>query len=58
MEMSRIDARDALQIYKAFVKQTERVVDFLSSARKYSIAFGMNLKHVSLDYDGDDYYYY
>ncbi|CAG8516834.1 3507_t:CDS:2 [Diversispora eburnea] len=48
MEMSKIDARDALQIYKTFVKQTEKVVDFLGAAKGLSIISGMNLKHTLL----------
>ena len=32
--MSRIDAKDALAIYRHFCKQTERVVEYLGVARK------------------------
>ncbi|CAG8441550.1 13522_t:CDS:2 [Ambispora gerdemannii] len=48
VEMSLVDAKDALEIYRTFVKQTELVVDYLSVARKLQSALGMsipNLKH-------------
>ncbi|KAG9295998.1 hypothetical protein G9A89_011850 [Geosiphon pyriformis] len=47
-EMSLIDAKDALEIYRTFVKQTEGVVDYLSVAKKLEAALRMpipNLKH-------------
>ena len=49
-EMSKIDAKDALQIYKKFVKQTEKVVDYLGAAKKIQDRLGIdipNLKHVN-----------
>ena len=47
-EMSKVDAKDALQIYKSFVKQTEKVVDYLGAAKKLPIGIDIpNLKHVS-----------
>ncbi|CAG8551180.1 1530_t:CDS:10 [Ambispora leptoticha] len=48
IEMSLIDAKDALEIYRTFVKQTEGVVDYLSVAKKLQAALQMtipNLKH-------------
>ena len=47
-EMSRYDAERALAIYKAFTKQTNLVVDFLSTARQYENATRLEipkLKH-------------
>lgn len=49
-EMSKIDAKDALQIYKKFVKQTEKVVEYLGAAKKIQNRLGIvipNLKHAS-----------
>ena len=37
-EMSRYDAERALTIYKAFTKQTNQVVEYLSTARMYEHA--------------------
>jgi hypothetical protein len=51
IEMSKIDAKDALQIYKKFVKQTEKVVDYLGAAKKIQDRLGIvipNLKHVNI----------
>jgi len=51
-EMSKIDAKDALQIYKTFCKQTEKVVDYLGAAKKIP-HLGVsipNLKHVCIFY--------
>ncbi|KAF0441550.1 ANTH-domain-containing protein [Gigaspora margarita] len=48
IEMSRVDAKTSLQIYKKYVQQTEKVVDYLSIAKKMRAALGMsvpNLKH-------------
>ncbi|CAG8695842.1 9922_t:CDS:2, partial [Racocetra fulgida] len=48
IEMSRIDAKNSLQIYKKYVQQTEKVVDYLSIAKKMQAALRMsvpNLKH-------------
>ncbi len=48
-EMSKIDAKDALQIYKKFVKLTERVVDYLGAAKKSPIGIDIpDLKHVGI----------
>jgi phosphatidylinositol-binding clathrin assembly protein len=47
-EMSKIDAKNALQIYKTFVKQTEKVVDYLGAAKKIQGRLDVdipNLKH-------------
>ncbi|KAK0342803.1 hypothetical protein LTR94_020878, partial [Friedmanniomyces endolithicus] len=47
-EMSRPDAERAIQIYKAFCKQTDQVVQFLSVARQYEHATRLQipkLKH-------------
>lgn len=49
-EMSRVDAEQALAIYRHFCKQTERVVEFLGVARKLQNLLNIpipNLKHVS-----------
>lgn len=51
IEMSKIDAKDALQIYKKFVKQTEKVVEYLGAAKKIQDRLGIiipNLKHVNI----------
>ncbi|CAG8659449.1 7373_t:CDS:2, partial [Dentiscutata heterogama] len=48
IEMSRINAKTSLQIYKKYVQQTEKVVDFLSIAKRMQAALRMsvpNLKH-------------
>ncbi|GES89187.1 ANTH-domain-containing protein [Rhizophagus clarus] len=60
IEMSKIDAKDALQIYKKFVKQTEKVVDYLGAAKKIQDRLGIvipNLKHAptSLTVSLEDY---
>jgi len=60
IEMSKIDAKDALQIYKKFVKQTEKVVDYLGKAKKIQDRLGIvvpNLKHAptSLTVSLEDY---
>ncbi|KAL6716598.1 hypothetical protein ACLMJK_006165 [Lecanora helva] len=47
-EMSRYDAERALEIYKTFTKQTNYVVEFLSTARQYENATRLEipkLKH-------------
>ncbi|ODN95681.1 hypothetical protein I350_08398 [Cryptococcus amylolentus CBS 6273] len=47
-EMSKIDATDAFQTYKSFISQTDRVVDYLSIARKLNHILNVpvpNLKH-------------
>ncbi|CAI2165465.1 2683_t:CDS:2 [Funneliformis geosporum] len=59
-EMSKIDAKDALRIYKAYVKQTERVVDYLGAAKNIQVSLGIdipNLKHapISLTSSLEDY---
>jgi hypothetical protein len=48
-EMSRVDAEQALDIYRHFCKQTERVVEFLGVAKKLQNLISVpipNLKHV------------
>jgi len=50
-EMSHIDAKDALTIYRQFCKQTERVVEYLGVAKKLQNILNVpipNLKHVCL----------
>jgi phosphatidylinositol-binding clathrin assembly protein len=50
-EMSQIDAQTALNIYRLFCKQAERVVEFLGVAKKLQNLLNVpipNLKHVSL----------
>ena len=47
-EMSKSDARDSFDIYKSFIKQTDRVVDYLGVARKLHNIVNVpvpNLKH-------------
>ncbi|KAI0793769.1 ANTH domain-containing protein [Fomes fomentarius] len=47
-EMSKIDAQDALSIYKHFCKQTEHVVEYLGVARKLQNLLNVpipNLRH-------------
>jgi phosphatidylinositol-binding clathrin assembly protein len=49
-EMSRVDAQQALAIYRHFCKQTERVVEYLGVAKKLQNLISVpipNLKHVS-----------
>jgi phosphatidylinositol-binding clathrin assembly protein len=48
--MSRVDAEQALAIYRNFCKQTERVVEYLGVAKKLQNLISVpipNLKHVS-----------
>lgn len=50
-EMSKIDAQEALQIYRHFCKETERVVEYLGVAKKLQNLLNVpipNLRHVSL----------
>ena len=47
--MSKVDAREALRLYRHFCKQTERVVEFLGVAIKLQNLLNVqipNLKHV------------
>ncbi|OXB36061.1 hypothetical protein LQV05_005497 [Cryptococcus neoformans] len=47
-EMSKVDATDSFEIYKSFIKQTDKVVDYLSIARKLHHVLNVpvpNLKH-------------
>ena len=47
--MSKIDAKDALEIYRHFCKETERVVEYLGVAKKLQNILNVsipNLKHV------------
>ena len=49
--MVKTDAQEALSIYKAFVKQNDKVVDYLNTARRLKNVLDVpvpNLKHVSL----------
>jgi hypothetical protein len=46
--MSKIDATDSFDIYKSFISQTDKVVDYLSLARKLHNVVNVpvpNLKH-------------
>ena len=48
--MSKIDAKDALEIYRHFCKETERVVEYLGVAKKLQNLLNVpipNLRHVS-----------
>lgn len=48
-EMAQVDATTALKIYKAFCKQTEKVVTYLGVAKKMQNILNVpipNLKHV------------
>ena len=48
-EMSKIDAKEALAIYRHFCKQTERVVEYLGVAKKLQNLLNVpipNLRHV------------
>lgn len=48
-EMSKVDASEALRLYRHFCKQTERVVEFLGVAKKLQNLLNVpipNLKHV------------
>lgn len=50
-EMVKTDAQEALSIYKAFVKQNDKVVDYLNTARRLRNVLDIpvpNLKHVSV----------
>jgi len=47
-EMTKTDARDSFDTYKSFIKQTDRVVDYLGVARKLHNIVNVpvpNLKH-------------
>ena len=47
--MSKVDASEALRLYRHFCKQTERVVEFLGVAKKLQNLLNVpipNLKHV------------
>lgn len=47
-EMSKQDATESFEIYKSFIKQTDRVVDYLGMARKLHNVVNIpvpNLKH-------------
>lgn len=49
-EMSHVDAEQALMLYRHFCKQTERVMDYLSIARKLEPILNIpipQLRHVS-----------
>ena len=51
-EMSHVDAETALDVYQRFCRQTEKVVDYLSVAKKLENLLNVpipNLKHVSGD---------
>ena len=48
-EMSKVDATEALRLYRHFCKQTERVVEYLGVAKKLQNLLNVpipNLKHV------------
>ncbi|THH28110.1 hypothetical protein EUX98_g6073 [Antrodiella citrinella] len=54
-EMSRIDAKEALAIYRHFCKETERVVEYLSVAKKLSNLLNVpipNLRHAPVSLAG------
>jgi len=47
-EMSKVDATESFEIYKSFIKQTDKVVDFLAMARRLNNVVNVpvpNLKH-------------
>jgi hypothetical protein len=47
-EMSKVDAQESFDIYKSFIKQTDKVVDFLAMARRLNNVINVpvpNLKH-------------
>ena len=49
--MSKIDAKEALAIYRHFCKETERVVEYLGVAKKLQNLLNVpipNLRHVRL----------
>lgn len=51
--MSRIDAQEALAIYRHFCKETERVVEYLGVAKKLQNLLSVpipNLRHVRIVY--------
>lgn len=46
--MSKVDATESFDVYKSFIKQTDRVVDYLAVARKLHNVVNVpvpNLKH-------------
>jgi hypothetical protein len=48
--MAKTDAHEALSIYKAFVKQNDKVVEYLNTAKGLSRVLDVpipNLRHVS-----------
>lgn len=50
-EMSHIDAKEALTLYRHFCKETERVVEYLGVAKKLQNLLNVpipNLRHVSI----------
>jgi hypothetical protein len=50
-EMSKIDAQEALSIYRHFCKETERVVEYLGVAKKLQNLLNVpipNLRHVCI----------
>ncbi|CAK5275522.1 unnamed protein product, partial [Mycena citricolor] len=54
-EMSQVDAKDALDIYRHFCKQTEQVVEYLGVARKLQNLLNVpipNLKHAPVSLAG------
>lgn len=47
-EMTKVDATESFEIYKNFIKQTDKVVDFLAMARRLNNVINVpvpNLKH-------------
>ncbi len=49
--MSKIDAKEALAIYRHFCKETERVVEYLGVAKKLQNLLNVpipNLRHVRI----------
>lgn len=47
-EMSKVDASDSFDIYKSFIKQTDKIVDYLAIARRLNNIVNVpvpNLKH-------------
>lgn len=52
-EMSKIDATEALKIYRTFCRQTESVIQYLSIARRLHNVLNVlvpNIKHVGSNY--------
>jgi hypothetical protein len=44
--MSKVDANESFEIYKSFIKQTDRVVDYLGVVRRlHNVLNVPNLKH-------------